>query len=86
MILINEHGINTCPEDGGEKLFYPWNTITSLIVVENFFIFMAPDETSIYFKKEHLPMDDEEFIRNIEVYIPKERIIYNKLEKQNVFL
>ncbi|MCL2322608.1 MAG: YcxB family protein [Oscillospiraceae bacterium] len=79
MILFNEYGIRTTSDEGYEKHFFTWDKISNVLVFKNYYIFMVSPDISIYFSKENLPVDHEDFIQNVREYVTTEKIIYGEL-------
>ena len=79
VILFNEFGIRTTSDEGYEKHFFTWDKISNVLVLKNYYIFMVSPDISIYFKREDLPVDHEDFIQNVSEYVTSEKIVYGEL-------
>ena len=83
MILFNEYGIRVTADEGNEKHFFKWDKVSNVMVLDNYYIFIVLPDVGIYFNKEDLPIDHDDFIQNIAEYVSKEKIIYGGINIMN---
>ncbi len=77
-IFLDENGIRTKADDGGQDIYFGWKNINSLIISDNLYLFVSNVGIGIFFNKQYVKDCEEQLKEYIKTNVDEKKISYRK--------
>lgn len=75
-LTIDEKGVLSVKEDGGQQLFFAWPNVEQVIVSENLYMFITSANLGIFINKQAVGGRDMELLQMAAAYMPGKPVLY----------
>lgn len=75
VITINEAGLTSALEDGGQTLYYGWDKVQRVLISEHLYIFVMANGVGVFFNRRFVQGQEEALMQLVRLYTPGKPIL-----------